>query len=310
MQPAGGVRLLDCVRRGDSWIAARGCMNRLVFSSDELPAELDDEARFRLWRDLLASHHGSADIVRHPDKPFVARSEFLQFGAVGIVKSETTVTRFKRTPQQAGDGSGTYLIVFNAGTSPTVVKQNGKEVVHDPDRIWLCSTAAAMDIQSETGRRWIGVSIPALQLAQMVRGAEALVTETLDPTGPAIRYLRRYVEFLLAADELGGDANLNARVDATLLDLVALTLGANGDVAEFARMRGMRAARLTSIVADIGAGYADPAFSVRDVALELGLAPRYIQNLLVETGVSLPSACWNCGCRKPEQCLPIVAMTA
>ena len=261
-------------------------MNRVVFSSDALPAELDDNARFRRWRDLFASYHGSADIVRHPDRPFFARSEFLQFGTVGIIKSETTVTRFKRTPQQASDGSETYLIVFNAGTSPTAVKQNGKEVVHDPDRIWICSTAAAMDIQSETGRRWVGVSIPALQLAQMVRGAEALVTETLDPTGPAIRYLRRYVEFLLAADEVGDDGSLNGRLDATLLDLVALSLGANGDVAELARMRGLRAARVQAIVAEIRAGYADPGCSSALVARKLGLSQRYVNDLLLETGVS------------------------
>jgi AraC-like DNA-binding protein len=34
------------------------------------------------------------------------------------------------------------------------------------------------------------------------------------------------------------------------------------------------------------AGYADPAFSVRHVAARVRLAPRYVQNLLVETGAS------------------------
>jgi AraC-like DNA-binding protein len=34
------------------------------------------------------------------------------------------------------------------------------------------------------------------------------------------------------------------------------------------------------------AGFGNPAFSVRDVALKLRLAPRYVQNLLSETGVN------------------------
>lgn len=259
---------------------------RFVFSSAHLPTHLDDEARFRLWRDVIASRYGSADIVRLPDRPFFARSEIVQFGAVGVVRSETTARRFRRTSQQADDGSGAYLIAFNAGSSPTAVSQHGKEVVYAPNQIWLCSTASAIDTQSETGSKWIGVSIPAAHLAQAVPGVEGLVTEALNEARPAVRHLRRYVELLLAADEVGDDAPLNRYVDTTLLDLVALALGAHGDIAEIAGTRGLRAARTQAIVDEIKAGYADPAFSVRGLALKVGLAPRSVQNLLSETGAS------------------------
>jgi AraC-like DNA-binding protein len=259
---------------------------RFVFSSADLPTHLDDEARFRLWRDVFASRYGSADIVRLPDKPFAARSEIVQFGAVGLVRSETTARRFRRTSRQAADGSGAYLIAFNAGTSPTAVNQHGKEAIYAPDQVWLCSTASAIDTQSETGSKWIGVSIPAAKLAQYVPGVDDLVTDVLDGTQPAIRHLRRYVELLLAVDEPGDDAPLNRHVDTTLLGLVALSLGANGDVAEIAGTRGLRAARIQAIVAGIRSGYADPAFSVRGLALKVGLAPRSVQNLLSETGTS------------------------
>ena len=36
----------------------------------------------------------------------------------------------------------------------------------------------------------------------------------------------------------------------------------------------------------IKAGFSDPGFSARNVALRLGLAPHYVQNLLSETGAS------------------------
>ena len=39
-------------------------------------------------------------------------------------------------------------------------------------------------------------------------------------------------------------------------------------------------------MADIDARFADPAMSPREVARRLGLSPRYVQDLLQETGIS------------------------
>lgn len=259
---------------------------RVAFSSADLPPHIDDDVRFRRWHDLFASRYGPADIVRLSDGPFFARSEYLQIGAVGLSRSEASTRRFRRTSQQAAAGNGFYLIAVNAGASPTCVIQHGKEVVYAPDQMWLCSMAAAIDALSESGSRWLGIRIPAALLDQAVSGAERLVNEALNPARPAVRHLRRYVEFLLAADEIGNADSLHGRLDATLLDLVALSLGAVGDVAELAGMRGLRAARVQAIVSEIGAGFSNPGFSVRDVAIRIGVAPHSIQNLLVETGVS------------------------
>jgi transcriptional regulator GlxA family with amidase domain len=52
------------------------------------------------------------------------------------------------------------------------------------------------------------------------------------------------------------------------------------------RGRGLRAARLREALAALEAGFADPAFSPDDIARQLGVSPRYVQNLLHETGLS------------------------
>ena len=87
------------------------------------------------------------------------------------------------------------------------------------------------------------------------------------------------------SDDLAGGRHQEA-IATTLLDLVALSLGAIGDVADLARLRGLRAARVQATVAEIGAGFSIPGFSVRDVAAKLGIAPRSVQNLLIDTGSS------------------------
>jgi AraC-like DNA-binding protein len=259
-------------------------MRKLIFSSEDLASELDDRARYNLWREVFAWRYGSAEITRLADRPFKARSEFVQLGTLGLLRSETTVQRFKRTSQQAADGAGGYLIAFNNGLSCTAVDQNGNRQVYAPNQIWLGSTADALDVQSKTGTKWVAVVVPPSKLLEMLPNADDLVAKPIDATRPAVRYLRRYIEFLLTADEIGDDNALSSRLDDMLLDLVALSLGANGDAAHMAAMRGLRAARVREILLRIQEGFSSPVFSAQSVAQALGLSARYVQELMQETG--------------------------
>jgi AraC-like DNA-binding protein len=103
-------------------------------------------------------------------------------------------------------------------------------------------------------------------------------------SNPATRHLGGYLDFLLSRDEIAGEVAEQEVIATVLLDLVALALGARRDAAELARARGLRAARVQAIVAEIRAGFSSPGFSVRDVAAKLGIAPRSVQNLLIDTG--------------------------
>jgi len=260
-------------------------MTKLVFSTEDFPIELDDRSRFNQWRDGFAWRYGSADITRLSDRPFRAKSEFVQVRTLGLVRSESTVQRFRRTAQQVADGSGAYLVAFNNGASPTTVNQQGREQVYAPQQMWLGSTADAIDVVNKTGTNWVTLIVPASPLHQLVPRAEDMVAKPLDATRPAIRHLRRYAEFLLTAEDVGGDSGLSGRLDAMLLDLVALSLGANGDAAAVARMRGLRAARTREILGAIQDRFSSPAFSAEVVGQALGLSARYVQELMQETGV-------------------------
>jgi AraC-like DNA-binding protein len=123
-------------------------------------------------------------------------------------------------------------------------------------------------------------------LDELVADLNDQVGTMLDPDNAATRYLGRFIDFLLDANDIGDGAVHADHIGTTLLDLAALVLGARKDAAELARVRGLRSARTQAIIAAIRTGYANPAFSVRDVARRLRLSPRYVQNLLGETGVS------------------------
>lgn len=262
-------------------------MKKIVFASDELPAELDDQARFKLWRDIYTSLYGDADVSRLPDRPFSSRSEFMQVGAIGLVQSEGTVNRVVRTARHvAADTRGDFLIGFGGGGHPFVMSQRGRETTGGPARMLLYTTAEAVECSAAGPNAWSGLCVPRAKILELVTNADDRVMEPLDPARPAVRHLRRYLDFLLASDEIADDPQLAGHISTTLLDLIALSLGANDDVAQVAQMRGLRAARAQEILAEIKTGFANQAFSPSDIAVKLGLSPRYVQDLLQETGTS------------------------
>jgi len=108
----------------------------------------------------------------------------------------------------------------------------------------------------------------------------------LDTNNAVTRLLKRYLEFLLAPQSFDKNPAVVAHISRTLLDLVALSLGAAGDTAELATMRGLRAARAREILSEIKRSFAVLTFSPGGIARKLGLSTRYLQDLLQETGAS------------------------
>src|SRR5205807_5226449 len=68
-------------------------------------------------------------------------------------------------------------------------------------------------------------------------------------------------------------------------DLLALALGSTCEAVETANC-GLRVARLQSILAEITTDFADPRFSLADIAKKLGISARYVQDVLHDTGRS------------------------
>jgi AraC-like DNA-binding protein len=260
---------------------------KLVFSSDELPAHLDQRARLKLLRDLFTQRLGPCELAYTSDLPFSARCEFTQFGEIAVTRFATTVQQYARTSSHiAADTREQLLIGFNRGARPQALAQRGRDLVLAPGELALYINTEPLAASAKSDMHVVGVSLPRAQLLERVGHADNLALAPLDPHSPAVWHLGRYLDFLLAPHGFGGDPSLIAYVEGTLLDLAALALGAAGESAEIARMRGLRAARLREIVAQIKAGFADPAFSADAVGAKLGLGGRHVQNLLSETGVS------------------------
>jgi AraC-like DNA-binding protein len=263
-------------------------MPKLVFSSDELPEHLDDQARYRLWRDIFTSSYGACEVSRTDEGPFSSIFEFIQFGHVSVSQHRTTMQYWARSAQHvAADGRDDLLIGFNRSSTPPLLAQRGREMALHRTDLALFSNAEPIQARASKDMALVGVSVPRALLAERVAHVDDLTLTPFEAATPALRHLQRYLDMLLTGDGITDDPALVAHVETTLVDLFALALGAKRDAAQIMQMRGLRAARLQEILAAINKGFAEPDFAVRGVAQKLGVSPRYVNDLLHETGLSL-----------------------
>lgn len=258
---------------------------KILFSSDQLPAVLDDRQRFGLWRDLYSAQYGLLDFARAEDRPFMARLEFSQLGPVAVGWFEGALTRARRDRHELQhDARDELFLFFNCGRSPIRVQQCGRDVIVEPDAPALLNYYEAGDCRSGEDHAWMAFTVQRRRLQALVRNVEDLVAMPLDSQSEAMKHLHRYARFLSEDGAVGHDPALAEHIGNSLVDLIALAIGPNRDGIELARMRGLRAARLRAILAQIEAHFSDPEFSLDSIVRRQRLSARYVQILLQDSG--------------------------
>lgn len=121
-------------------------------------------------------------------------------------------------------------------------------------------------------------------IAPLVSAIDDPPMRTISLARPEAHLLFNYVDAIAHLDL--STPELRQTVANHMRDLAALVIGATRDAGELARLGGVRAARVQQILTEIKAGFASPAFSALAVARKLQLSPRYVQDLLHDTGSS------------------------
>jgi AraC-like DNA-binding protein len=261
-------------------------LQKIIVTLDDVPPELDEKARFSLWNDRFNAIKCRIDCSRIENRPFTAHFEATAVGMTRTALCNATVDTMVRTRQTvAAEGVDEFVICINRGGTPMLTQQLRREARVDPAAAVLMSMTEPGSVRAN-GFNYLMVGVPRAELATLVPDLDDAAIRPLDAAGEPLRYLRRYIAFLHGLDDAESDPALAGLIRTTLKDLVALTIGAGRDAAEIAGLRGLRAARLREILAEIRADFSNPAFSPRHLARKFALSPRYVQALLHETGVS------------------------
>jgi len=190
-----------------------------------------------------------------------------------------------RTSELLSDGNDD-VILYIQEFGRRIVSQLGREVTVEPGGGVLTSNADASTIIFPQATRLIGVGLPRKLMMTLAPGLEDAFMRPIPQNMGVLRLLSGYIG-ILSGEEASETAELPRVVATHIHDLCALAIGATRDAAEIAMGRGLRAARLRAIKADIVRNLRDGDVSITALAIRHRVTGRYIQRLFESEGTTL-----------------------
>jgi AraC-like DNA-binding protein len=164
--------------------------------------------------------------------------------------------------------------------------QFGREIAIDPGAAVVLSNSEENSITFPSSTLLFVLNIRRQVLRPLLHDFDAILARPVPKQVEALRLLSNYIDGLLSEKLILNAFDLARVVVAHIYDLAALAMGATREVVEIAKGRGVRAARLREIKADIGEKLASPNLSVETVAMGQKVSPRYVQMLFEQEGTT------------------------
>jgi AraC-like DNA-binding protein len=250
----------------------------LRICSDDIP----ERDRFDYIREVYGRVIIKHDIEPRRNGPFHWRCSLRAVPGLGLAANAFSPVHTRR---RSADIDGDDLVLNITLTGGRVLRQMGREAVVTADAAVLSNGAEAGTCDVYRDSRCISIRVPRGTLAPMVADVDAALVRTIPAGTVPLALLVHYAELLLTTDALE-DPSLRTAAVAHVHDLVALVVGATRDTAALARDRGLRAARLNAVKADIAAHLGSGRLSLASVARRQGISTSYVRKLFESEGTS------------------------
>ncbi len=252
---------------------------RFTFST----TALEPAARFEGFRDCLVRRLFQVDLENLTDGPYRGAVDLnvggpVEFGRV--VGSSAQFTRGSRFGQQVDDGVS--LLLTRRGQM--LVTEGDTEFALGPGDGIIFDAVRAHSGRCVGDTDTFVVQVPGVLLHALQVHGQRNRTMILPASTQLAGLMAGVLEAYSAAGAVPAAASFCT--GQYLADLIAIVLGVAGDGAEVAKSRGLRAARLQAVQAEIARHFLEPGFGVTEVAASLGVSTRYVHMILEETGLS------------------------
>jgi AraC-like DNA-binding protein len=191
----------------------------------------------------------------------------------------------QRTADLVSDGNDDVVLYIHR-TGRRIVSQFGRETEVAAGSGIAISNGSPSSIVVPEASRFACIAVPRKVLLPLVPNLENTLVRPLSGDSGVLRLLDSY----LAALEDGALVNgpeLRQPVVTHVYDLIAVVLGAARDCLEIASGRGIRAARLLAIKADIARHLTTGEVTAGALAVRHHVTPRYIHKLFEGEGTTL-----------------------
>jgi AraC-like DNA-binding protein len=239
--------------------------------------------RYEFWREEYARHWLSTDFDPLGTGYLANEATASEHSFLALCNMRSTPVRMARRSNALPDAAGARYLIMSK--SPLQARQHGRAVEVPAGQVVLLSGDDPAElVQLADGDRW-SIRIWQKLLNETCRNVDDKIARPIDAPRELTQLLLHQIE---TAQRVGSklDAPANQVIAQHVLDLGALCLGANADAAHLADRRGLAAARLDAIKADILLRLTKPDTTLGRIAARYGLSTRYIQYLFELSGTS------------------------
>lgn len=249
------------------------------FSTRDVP----ERDRVAGWREFYGRSVLRADVTPLPGQELHADVTMQALPDLRIVSASLSAMRYERSHEFVADGNDDLSLVMPCAELG-VMTQRGRDVALNGGAFLMSAADAALMICPEP-TSFLCLHMPRAALAPLVSNIDDAVMRSIPGNIEAVRLLVNYV-IVVMQGQLIAAPGLQHLTAAHIHDLVALAIGATRDGTALAEGRGLHAARLSAIKADINNHLGDTELTVTTVALRHRLSPRHIQRLFAGEGTT------------------------
>jgi AraC-like DNA-binding protein len=206
------------------------------------------------------------------DAPFSVDMVFRALPDFALASGICSAMDCVRTPELIESNDLILTVALSGGC---ILHVRGEEIPINGVTAGLTRTADVCKCEIQTTSDLINFRFPFDKIAPLIADLDAAAMRPVPVNTEALRLLVHYAT-MLKDEDMAAAPEVQSLVSSHLQDLAVLAIGATRDATAVASGRGVPAARLRAIKADIVKNLADHSLSIDTVALRHGITPRYV----------------------------------
>ncbi len=248
------------------------------FSTEAFP----ERERLDAWREIFGRAVVNLDIEPLGRDGFRSEATVCQLPGLGVLFASSDAVHLSHSRELIVDDDLSFMA---APTCKWTASQRGRDPVLEPGDGILMSNAEVGAMRLASACRFTTFRVPVAAISPLVVDLGAALARGIPADNVALRLLVSYLQSVSDTRALV-TPELQHLAVTHVYDLLAVALGATRDAAEVAQGRGIRAARLRGIKADIVANLGRRDLSVAAVAARHRISASYIRKLFDGEGTS------------------------
>jgi AraC-like DNA-binding protein len=230
--------------------------------------------RIEASREIIGRSLMKMNFELRPDVPFSVDMVFRALPDFALASGTFSAMDCLRTPDMI-ESDDIILTVALSGDS--ILHVRGVEIPIGPSNAALTRTADVCRCEVRSASDVINFRFPFNRIASQIADLDAAAMRPVAVDTEALRLLVHYAAML--KEDIVMAPDVQSLVVSHLQDLAVLAIGGTRDAVMVASGRGIPAARLRAIKADIVRNLTDRSLSIDAVALRHGITPRYVSML-------------------------------